>query len=226
MKATPAEVPPPPLVRFEDTLVRGKGRAVAVAAARPFDLAAANSAFALDGGFLTVDPSAKDMAMTTAEATVRLDRVTTLLTGPVVEVRGPRDGGRVVPVAVQSAHCLFAPVVSGLARPLVLIDDADPAADPTRYVKWTAAQASVYANYTPRTTALELRPTVGDGVVYDLARWQSFARDDGRPVPVAFRGKGLKARLATLKPADLKADRRDADATTPEVDAGAALPDR
>ena len=216
MRMGPADAASVPDVQFTNTLVRGKGRAVWVSVARSFSVTADNSAFALDGSFLAMDPPLRNAGA--AEASVKLTHVTTLLSGPLLELRAAKDPmARVVPVNVSVDRCLFAPVAPTRPGVFVSIDDAEPGAEPRRYLSWDARGASVYAN-AEKQTALELRPwDDSPATTWDIARWREFGRDAGTDGKVSFAGKNLRNRLTLVRLADLKAERSD---TRTAVEAG------
>jgi serine/threonine protein kinase len=217
MRMGPAELPAAPRVTFENTLVRGRGRAVWVQAARPFELIGENSAFALDGPFLHMDPPPRDLPAAVPAAVIYLARVTALLNGPLLDVAAPRDPtGRVVQLAVEVNRCLFAPVIPQRPRALVVVEDADPLAEPRKYLTWQTLRSSLYANYSRLAAALELRPTADDGMPpfsMDLPRWLEFVQDDSLAgVEVLFAGgRDLRSRLPDLRAADLRAELAEPD---------------
>jgi hypothetical protein len=214
MRMGAADRPAGPQVTFDRCLVRGRGRAVWGQGPRPFGLAVTDSAAVLDGPFLSLDPGGS--AGEPPRAAVRLARLTAVLAGPLVEVHTGRagGGGPAVP-AVEADRCLFAPL-DGRAdrRPLVLVEDADPTAEPRQYLSWTAAGPSVYAGY-DRAAVLELRPPVidGDPVQWSADRWRSFAGGvETAKVRFARRPAALTARPPDLRPTeaiDAGADPKD-----------------
>ncbi|MGL4421999.1 MAG: hypothetical protein ACRCZF_15130, partial [Gemmataceae bacterium] len=217
----PVESATPPTIRLSHCLVRGKGRGLWFAAARPVTVVMENAAFALDGSLAVIEPPARDTPSGAIE--LRLTRVTTFLTGSLFELREPRDTtGRVVPLNVTTQACLFAPAVPTRPRPLVVIADGDPTTDPRRYLNWDTNGTNIYANVDRLSSALEIRSSIDDvaSATYDLARWREFSRDRGPELRVSFQGKGLRSKLGMVRPADLKAERADETAPTTRIDAG------
>jgi hypothetical protein len=199
-----------PEVRLENCLVRGRGRAVWVQSARPFDLDLTNTMTALAGPVLAVDPPAK-APPANATARVRLTRLTAALAGPLLDLRParPRAGraGGWVAVEVETDRCLFAPVERG--HPLVVIDGGDPAA-PDRTFTWVTAFAGPnwYANFPAGATLLEIDPAdeAFDPKAVGVAGWFDFTGEwaDRSSGAVTFeRPPESSRRLAAVHPADL-----------------------
>lgn len=161
MRMDPADLPPSPQIRFENTLVRGKGRALWLQYPRPLDLTAENTAFVLDGPLVEIDPLGKDIASPAPPVSVHLAQVTAILNGPVIDYSAPIEGmNRWITVEVETDLCLFAPMIASRPRPIVMVQDADPAAEPKAYISWFAIGPSVYGNFDRLTTAVELRPSI------------------------------------------------------------------
>ncbi len=205
-----AETERRPEVRLENCLVRGKGRAVWVQSARPFDLDLANTATALAGPVVAVVPPAKPPAAG-ATARVRLTRVTAALAGPLLDFRPGRPSagrpGGWVPVEVETERCLFAAVERG--HPLAAVEGGDPMA-PARTFTWAPALTgpSWYANFPDEATYLEVTPADESAEPRSVhaAGWFEFTGEKADRVagPVAFERPPATARkLAAVRPADL-----------------------
>jgi hypothetical protein len=207
MRMDPAGGRAVPRVRFENCLVRGKGRGVWVPASRPFELDATNCVTALEGGFVLAEAAAKDPGGA-ARAAVRLSRVTAVLGGPVVELRGGKVGemraAGLAPLDVTAEQCLFA-AVPGSPRPLVELDGIDPT-DVDRLLTWEARKPNQYANFDAGAQLAVLRPGDESGPKgWDRDTWLGFARERGRPVgKVTFAAGPDELRdLAAVRPADV-----------------------
>ncbi len=202
-----------PRIRFEDCLVRGKGRMLWVPASRPFDLECVNGLTALDGPLVAVDPAGREVDRA-AGSRVAFTGSTALLGGPVVDLAaggkaGDPPGTGLVTTHVTADGCLFA-AVPGAGRPLVELDGIDPA-DAKDVLSWQAdrkadARPTWYANWGETPPAVFNVPG-DDGVTpkpWDWDAWLRFAGEVGRPVgTVRFAAPpaGVKA-LAGVVPAD------------------------
>src|SRR5262249_53669353 len=71
-----------PEVRFENCLIRGKGRGVWVPDGQPFDLGVSNSVAAVYGPLLLVNGAGKDVGGSPRSSVVRLSQTTLALGGP------------------------------------------------------------------------------------------------------------------------------------------------
>jgi hypothetical protein len=162
-----------PEVRLQRCLIRGKGRGVWVAAARPFDLDLTQTVTALAGPVVAVDPAAKPPAAG-AMARVKFDHVTALLAGPLLDLRPSRATPLTkpgwVPVSVESEKSLFAPVERG--HPLMAIDGGDAAMYGTTFT-W-GGSGNWYGNFGVTGTYLEATTDV-PGDTRKLAADEWFA---------------------------------------------------
>jgi serine/threonine protein kinase len=205
-----AETERRPEARLENCLVRGKGRAVWVQSARPFDLDLANTATALAGPVVAVDPPAKPPPAG-ASARVRLTRVTAALAGPLLDFHPGRPSagrpGGWVPVEVETERCLFAAVERG--HPLAVVEGGDPMT-PAKTFTWTPALTGPnwYANFPDEATFLEVTPADESAEPRSVhaAGWFEFTGEKSDRVagPVAFERPPASARkLAAVRPGDL-----------------------
>lgn len=197
-----------PRVRMENCLVRGRGRAVWVQSARPFELDVKNTLTALSGSVVVVDPPARSPIAGTA--LVHLDRVTAALGGPLLDLRHGRPTDDRMPgwvmVEVRADRCMFAPMGPGV--PLVTVDGGDTTA-PTRSFTWTTLGTNWYANYNAADTFLEVIPADAMDLtrMFDADEW--FGITSEKPAQslgtVTFAGwpTSGKATVAIL-PADLR----------------------
>ncbi len=199
---------PAPKVEFDGCLVRGRGRLLSVPVSRRFDLDLDQCVTAVAGP-LVVARAGGRAPEAGLPSTVRFNRVTAFLGGPVVELHGGRVGemraSGLVPTVVTAGASLFA-AVPGAGKPLAEVDgtDLDPA-DPNRVLRWDrGAAANRFANFDPGAVTVVIRP--GDMPVreWDWTQWLTFAGELGRPVGTATFADapdGL-AELAGMTPAD------------------------
>jgi hypothetical protein len=196
-----------PKVRFENCLIRGKGRAVWVQSARPFELRVDNSVTALAGPVVEIDAASKAPPPGTA-ATIRFNQFTAALAGPLLDLAPrPALGGRSawVPVSVEAERCLFTPVEPG--HPLVALDGGDPMT-PADTFRFTASRANWYANFPAATTFMDLLPAneMLEPKSFDADGWFTFTGEkaDQSIGRVVFEAPLPPARkLGAVKPADL-----------------------
>jgi hypothetical protein len=231
MRMGPATMIAAPRVRCETTLVRGKGRLLAVGASRPFVLELDNVIAALDGSLLTVEAASKEPG---GLAEVRLNRVTTYLTGPLLQLAArPAATDRVVglsPLSVTATNCLFAPAAgpsgAGPAAAFVRFDRVDGATalEEKGLFTWAVGRDNFYA-FPPSHVMLEANPENGADVMpqptVDAARWLRWTREPpatpfGR---VRFRAVP-QAPFTTARPADFQVQ-----AVDPPPREGDAVPD-
>jgi hypothetical protein len=103
-------------------------------------------------------------------------RVTALVAGPLVELRGkPGDakaGTGPVRYKVEADECLFVQV-AGAGKPLAEVDGADPT-DLKAVLDWQVKKANRYANF-DATSALALVRPGSEGQAKELARDDWFA---------------------------------------------------
>jgi hypothetical protein len=228
MRMDPGTARPTPKIRFENCLIRGKGRGLWVPVSRPFEMDVVNSVTATEGEFILSEPAGKDPGGA-ARSQVRFTRVTALVGGPLVEMRGGKVGemkaAGLVPIDVEAEACLFA-AVPGTSKPLVELEGIDPT-DVERVLSWRSGRNVRYANFDDSASFAVIRPgdEAGTTKTWDRNQWIGFARDAGRPVgKVTFASgpTGLKD-LAALRGADVAVtavDFPDLDAAKPD-DAGA-----
>ncbi len=219
-----------PVVNFEQTLVRGRGRAVHVAAARPFELSMRNSVVALASPVVSVEPTARVAAPGVAAGGVhlRFDQVTAVLAAPLIEFAArPRLGRSTAgPAAwaaadVTTSRCLFAPLDGS---PIVRLESPDADGQP-RLVKWDSKGTDWYAGVPPAGPWMEVGadPDAPPQKSLSAAEWFAFTGDTAEAClgKVRFReAPGSPRKLATVEAAQLIVETVDVPNATPS-DAGA-----
>jgi len=169
-----------PVIRMEDCIVRGRGRAVWAPSAFPFDLTASNVLVALAAPFMELEAPAKP-APSGAVVALQLSHVTAWLAGGLVDIRcgkGTDDKpGPFVPVEIRSENSLYAPLGAG-ASPLATVAAGD-ATVWDRYVTWGLASGNAYGNFPDAATMLEVASEEpdGKGKRLDLESWMQFAKE-------------------------------------------------
>ena len=213
-----------PAVRFERCLIRGKGRAVSVPSARPFELDMDSCVTALAGAVLDVNPPTKP-SPAGAVARVRLTRLTAALSGPLFDLdlgQTPAGGKPVawVPVEVELDRCLFAMAERGHA--VNVLQSADPM-NPQQALAVTTRGPNWYANFPASASFLDVTPAdpaTQSARSLDAEAWfgltgESAARSVGR---VTFATPGAGRRPTTVTAADLAVK----DVTIPDAKPGDA----
>ncbi len=163
-----------PVVRMEECVLRGRGRAVWAPSAFPFEFTASNVLAVLAAPFLEMEGPARPPPGG-AFAGVNLTRVTALLGNGLIAMRcgKPTDDkpGPFVPVEIRTDGCLFAPV-AGTAAPFVLVSGGDSDLE-DRYVTWSADGANGYANFPEDSTMVEVTSDLpgGQGKRMGVADW-------------------------------------------------------
>jgi hypothetical protein len=197
---------PVPEVKFENCVIRGKGRGVWVKVSRPVRVEVRHSLAALDGALYLAEGSGKP----TGESTLTLNRVTAFVGGPVVELRGGnvliaemRASG-LPRLNVHADACLFA-AVPGAGRPIVEIDNIDPS-EAMRLFTWNVSIANRYANFPRDAAYMTVRPGSDlNPKDWNWNDWFGESREPGeQPVAkVTFKnGPADLKHLGTLNPAD------------------------
>ncbi len=166
-----------PMIRMEDCLLRGRGRAVWAASTFPFDFNALNVLVALDAPMVELDAPAK---LPPSGAVVRIDltRVTAWLGAGLLELRcGKAVGdtaGPFVPVSIRTESCLFTPVLDSTA-PFALVTGGDSTLW-DRYLTWDIDSASGYGNFPQSTMMLEVSTNDYEGKAkrVDIENWLQF----------------------------------------------------
>lgn len=166
----------------------------------PVALAVSDSLVALDGPVLYSEGGGKPG--TGAASDAKFTRVTAVLGGPLVELRGSADGTKGSPVrcAVEADECLLI-AATGAGRPLVELDGADPT-DVKAVLAWQVKKPNRYANFEPSAVLAVIRPG-GDAPAKEWGRdeWLAHA---GEPAGAEKRfGQLLPA--APIEPKDLAA---------------------
>ncbi len=196
-----------PVIRMEDCIVRGRGRAVWAPAAFPFDFTASNVLIALAAPFVELEAPAKP-APSGAVISLQLSHVTAWLAGGLVDLRcgkGTDDKPALfVPVEIRSENCLFVPVGAG-APPMAQVGGGD-AALWDRYVTWTASNGNGYGNFPDAAAMVEVTSEEPDGKNkrLDIESWMQFAKEK----PASFakvtfaKGPGSAADLPGVRAED------------------------
>jgi hypothetical protein len=116
-KMMPVGMPPAqprdkgPRLELDGCFVRGKGELVNDRSGRACEIELRNSLVALNGALLQVE-TASDPSATAATVELRLERVTTCLTDPLVRLRGGKDVKGLPQVVCRPVDCLFVPAGS------------------------------------------------------------------------------------------------------------------
>jgi hypothetical protein len=144
---------------------------------------------------------------------VKFTRVTALVAGPVVEMRGSKSGdlmrtAGLVPIEVEADECLFVSM-PGAGRSLVELDGVDPADVKNQALSWRTTKGNRYANFDERSPAALIRP--GEGSTpkeWTWDRWIDFAGEPpaaGKPLgKVKFEKQPeVLKELLTIRPADI-----------------------
>jgi hypothetical protein len=200
MKMTPGE-PGVPRVRFENSLVHGRGRALALRTPRAFEWSAEQTAFALDGPILHCEAATRDGPP--ARATIRWKSVSALVTGTAFELRGATP--RALGVDASLERCLVASIQRRRSLPsMILLGNGEGALDPATLLAWRNDGANIYGNFDP---LVELRTdTLDRPADWDADRWNRATGDAGRVAAVRFATSLTTARLRRVRPDDLKAE--------------------
>lgn len=200
MKMTTSGDPGMPRIRFENVLVHGRGRVVALRSPRAFEWTIDNAAFALDGPLLFADAATRDGPP--ARAALRWKAVTAVTLGTAIELRGSTARGLGLDASLD--RCLLSPGQRRSPPAMIQIGNGEGTVDPATSLTWRSDGPAVYGQYEP---VVELR---GDGADrsadWDGARWLRATGDLGRVAPVRFAGSLSAAKLRRLKLDDLKAE--------------------
>jgi len=205
---------PIPEVTFKQCVIRGKGRGVWVEDSRAVKVDMSQTLTAIDGPLLLAEPAGKSAAG--ARSSLKLNRVTAFVGGPLMEMKGGKVGemraSGLVPFDVHADECLFA-AVPGAGQPLVELDGIDPG-EVNSILKWRVENASRianrYANFDDGAAIAVIRSGV-DGATpkeWDWNTWITFAGEPptaGKPVGKVMFAQSptdLKA-LAAIKPDDV-----------------------
>ena len=208
MKMDPANAGAVPQLRFENCLIRGKGRGVWMPVSRAMNIDLTNCVTAIDGPVVLAEPAGRGPAP--GRTKLDLTHVTALLGGPLVELHAGKVGEMratgLAPLDVTADRCLFA-AVPGAGRPLIELHGIDP--DDIRNVLTWTANKSKPNWYSFEKSAKPVSFPVGDeaGTVKNWSwdEWLGFAREPGgKPVGTvsfAHAPADLK-KLAGVKPTD------------------------
>ncbi len=177
---------PVPKVKFDRCVVRGRGRGVWVPVSRAVDVEVTQTLTALDGPVFLAEPSGK--VAPGAKSSLRLQRVTALIGGPVVQLHGGKVGimrvSGLVPLDVQADECLFAAVPTA-GRPIVECDGFDPVAE--KMLEWQVRTANRYANFDVSAAVAVIRSGMEMSMPkeWDWNQWIAFSGEPpaaGTPV--------------------------------------------
>ena len=151
---------PIPKVVVERSLLRGKGRLLAVPVSRPFELDVKNTLAALDETLIDIDPAATDPGMT-GTGVINLTRVTTYLSESLVSIRASDRRTDAVSVGlvkteVNANQCLFVPALREPRDAFIRTDLLDTEDQVKRYFGWTG-KGNVYG-YEKKKVMLDLHP--------------------------------------------------------------------
>jgi hypothetical protein len=160
---------------------------------------------AIDGPLLLTESAGKPLIG--VKSSLKLNRVTLFVGGPVLAMKGGKLGEMratvLVPFDVHTEECLFA-AVPGAGQPLVELDGIDPG-EVNSILKWQVENpnhsANRYANFDDDAAMLVIRSGL-DGATpkeWDWNQWMSFARE-----PLTA-GKPLGKVMFAVAPTDLKA---------------------
>lgn len=136
-------LPTKPTVSFENTMIRGRGQALDVHQARPFELKVKNSIATLSGPFVSIQPS-KRMSATSSTATISVNQLTCMVDSPWLDYQVARpsvDGmdmfASALRVEVTAERSLFASLNQSM--PLARLTNM-PKLDPEEYLSWRGSR--------------------------------------------------------------------------------------
>jgi serine/threonine protein kinase len=183
MKMPMSEPRPQPRIHLAGSFIRGKGNLVNVRASRAFDLDVEMSLLCLEGRLLASRSSSSDMMPMEVKAQIKLTRITTNLTDPLLYFDGSVKNGRgLLFTQVQATGCLF---VSASGKPLVRFEGLDGEDQMKKLLSWTGG-ANMYAGF----DKLLDQPgnTAATTVKYYADQWRQFteAGADTQFVPGLF----------------------------------------
>jgi serine/threonine protein kinase len=172
-------------IHLVDSFIRGEGEVLTVRASRPLDLEVNNTMVVLAGSLLGVQASAKEPAADAsgkeAEARVRLNHVSALLSEPLLVFHSGRNPKGFIPTLVDRAqNSLFV----GLGdKPFVLIEASDSNdANPRDYLVWTG-EHNAYGSF---EKMLAVRPEEGPSFFSMNGKsWMEYYRETDAKFPSA-----------------------------------------
>lgn len=179
MKMEPQAPRRNPDIRVENCFIRGKGEMLAVRSSRPFRLQADKSLVVLDGNFLAVRGSSREVPVQPASS-ISLNHVTTYLTHHLVWLKTAEQLGKnskgLVPTQVASAtDCLFAAAAD---QSLVHLDGVDNPEDMTKYFSWTENRNNNFSKF-DRLLDQQTPGQTSPPLVYDRGQWDRFTNSNG-----------------------------------------------
>ncbi|MDW8243813.1 MAG: serine/threonine-protein kinase [Thermogemmata sp.] len=224
---------PTPTVRFVNCLIRGKGRGVWLTGGRALQCEWSNTLLAIQGPVYFAEGTSRPVS---GEATLRWNRCTALLAGPLIELQGYPAGEMrttgLPRLTVETEGCLFV-AAPNAARPLVELHHLE--GEVKNLLTWQTRQGNRYANFDPSAVTLLYRPAAETAMPreWDWEQWLAFAAEP--PLPqrplgtVTWNASPQKLQEpARLTPADLRVRSvqfPDLDSTDPtELPAGLLRP--
>ncbi len=172
-----------PEIQVSNCFLRGEGDLLTVRASRALDLEINNTMLALAGSLVVVQAGTKELAPD-AEARVRLERVSVLLTEPLFALHAGKGAKAYVPVRVDPAkNCLFV----GLPyKPFVLLETGDAA---EMFLHDCLEWKGEHNAYGFADTMLVMRQAEGGQSLesWDKARWdERFTETNARTLPALY----------------------------------------
>jgi serine/threonine protein kinase len=172
-------------IHLFDSLVRGEGEILTVRASRPLDLEINNTMVVLAGSLMGVQAGAKEPAAE-AEAKIRLNHVSALLSEPLLVFHSGKNPKGFIPTQVDRAqNSLFV----GLGdKPFVVVEGNDSGdSNPRDYLVWTG-EHNAYATF---EKMLSMRPEEGPSFFsMNSKSWIEFYRETDAKFPTAPLGLG------------------------------------
>lgn len=190
-----------PRIRFENSLIYGRGKAVMLRAPRSFEWTAEQSAFALDGVLLHSEAAQRDDPL--PRATIRWKNVTSLSLSHQWEIRG--SASRSLSLDVVADRCLLASAQRRRTLPaFIQLGNGEGMIDPAAAITWKSEGQTIYGNFDP---LVEIRSDAADRMLnWDSDRWLRATGDSGRIGVVRFGMSFPTTKLRKLNPDDLKAE--------------------
>ena len=212
-----------PEITFENCLIRGRGRALAVPSAMPLNLRMTNSAIVLNGSLLELGGPPKTPPSGVAISTT-FTHITALLNGPLLNLKPSEMLDDMpapwIPVEVRAEASLFLNSETE-PQPLVQIQPADPST-PERYFTWQTT-GNVFANAPKMHAFLTMNP--GDGrepKLWDSTEWLNLTKEKATSLHrIVLQKLPLLKNYGKVQPDDLTV--KDSEPALSSRDVGAAL---
>jgi hypothetical protein len=206
MKMQPQAARASPEIRLENCFVRGKGELLAVRSSRLFRLQVDKSLVVLDGNFLVVKGSARDVPIQ-PPATVILSHVTAYLTNHLLWLRGlERDGtagkGLVQTQIASATDCVFA---AAAGKSLVHLDGVEQNSE-IKYFAWAENRNNAFSRYQRFLDQQAAKEEIMEPPPYDRMKWDGFTTSvRPRYDPVRFLSPpSFESALTNVLPSDFK----------------------